>query len=122
MAAGPLFLMALTLFLAVDYIYCDALMQVKGRDLTELKSQTAAVERENAALKTEITRLSSPRRLEEVARQELGMVQAGAADILYYTAAKDSAAAAPAVESGEKTNNAAGYGIFSVFKRLFPAP
>ncbi|HMM05237.1 MAG TPA: cell division protein FtsL [Clostridiales bacterium] len=117
MIARPLFLMLLTLILAVGYIYCDALMQAKGRDLTNLKNQTAAVERENAALKTEIAKLSSAQRIEEVARRELGMVQAGEADIVYYTAAK---ATSDSPDSTEKTKSAEGYGIFSVFKRLFP--
>ncbi len=118
MVARPLFFMLLTLILAVGYIYCDALMQAKGKDLTDLKNDTAAVERENAALKTEIAKLSSTRRIEEVARRELGMVQAGEADIVYYTTAK--AAPDSAEKTKEKTKSAEGYGIFSVFKRLFP--
>ncbi len=120
MIARPLFLMLLTLILAVGYIYCDALMQAKGRNLTDLKNQTAAVERENAALKTEIAQLSSAQRIEEVARRELGMVQAGEADIVYYTAAKAASDSPDAADAAEKTKSAEGYGIFSVFKRLFP--
>lgn len=114
MIARPLCFMLVTLILAVGYIYCDALMQAKGEKLTELKNDTAAVKKENAALKTEIARLSSPDRIEEVALQELGMVQAGEEDIVYFTTKKT------ATESTEKPENAESYGIFSAFKRLFP--
>lgn len=105
--------MVLTLILSVAYIYCDALMQEKGVKLTELKNDTAAVEKENAALTAEIAKLSSSDRIEEIAGNELGMVRAGEEDIVYYTVAKT------VTETESETESAGNCGIFSVFQRIF---
>lgn len=114
MIARPLAFMILTLILAVAYIYCDALMQEKGVELRELKHDTAVLEKENAALIAEIAKLSASNRIEEIARNELGMVRAEEADIVYYTGTKTTE------EIGQKAKSAESYGIFSVFRRIFP--
>lgn len=117
--ARPLLFMVLTLILSVAYIYCDALMQEKGVKLTELKSDTAVVQKENAALTAEIAKLSSSDRIEEIASNELGMVRAGEENIVYYTVAETvTEKKEETVEAG--TESAGSYGIFSVFRRIFP--
>lgn len=113
MLIRPLLFMMVVLILAIAYIYCDALMQEKGVRLSELKTDTATIEKENADLKAEIAQLSSATRIEEIALNELGMVQEEADDIVYYTATNSE------TKAEEKEENAESYGIFSVFRRVF---
>jgi len=61
-----------------------------GYDLVRAKSQAAALEKENVALKLEIAKLKSPQRIQQFATTKLGMVSPQG---IYYSTINDTASA-----------------------------
>lgn len=70
--------------ITIIYLGTDNIIQEKGRELEEAKEELRYIKTENDRLRLDIAKLSTPERIEDVAKNVLGMVEAGSQDKVYY--------------------------------------
>lgn len=68
----------------IIYLGADNIIQQKGQELEAVKEELRYIKSENDQLRLDIARLSTPERIEEVAKNVLGMVEVGSEDKVYY--------------------------------------
>lgn len=83
---------AVATLLSLSLVSRHAALIDKGYELVKLQGEAAQLERDNEALRLEIARLKSPRRITDIAVHRLGMVQPHK---VYYAAAATPAPTPP---------------------------